>query len=89
MKKVGLVMRKIQFAEAQGPRIYAERLQLIGRELGVDIVFISPDRYVSDYDQERGFEYEKGDLCNYDVVIEKLHKKELNTSSTPSLDLHF
>ncbi|KAF6595237.1 glycosyltransferase family 1 protein, partial [Paenibacillus sp. EKM208P] len=42
MKKVGLVMRKIQFAEAQGPRIFAERLKQIGAELGVDIVFVSP-----------------------------------------------
>lgn len=36
MKKVGLVMRKIQFNEAQGPRIYAERLKEIGQELGID-----------------------------------------------------
>jgi glycosyltransferase involved in cell wall biosynthesis len=78
LNKIGLVMRKIQFAEAQGPRVYAERLQLIGRELGIDVVFISPDRYVSDYDQEPGYEYEKGDLCNYDVVIEKLHKERID-----------
>ncbi len=70
-------MRKIQFAEAQGPRVFAERLQTIGRELGVEVVFISPDRYVSDYDQEKGFEYEKGDLCNYDVVIEKLQQEKI------------
>ena len=35
MKKVGLVMRKIQFMEAQGPRVFADRLKQIGSELGV------------------------------------------------------
>lgn len=42
LRKVGLVMRKIQFTEAQGPRVFADRLKQIGLELGVDIVFISP-----------------------------------------------
>lgn len=74
MNRVGLVMRKIQFAEAQGPRIYAERLQAIGRELGIDIVFISPERHVSEYDQAPGYEYEKGDIVNYDIVLDKLEK---------------
>ncbi|MBW5445303.1 glycosyltransferase [Cohnella sp. CFH 77786] len=77
MKKVGLVMRKIQFAEAQGPRVYADRLKQIGRELGVDIVFISPERHVSDFDQAPGYEYEKGDLANYDIVLDKLAKERI------------
>lgn len=77
MKKIGLVMRKIQFTEAQGPRVYAERLKAIGRELGIDIVFVSPERYISGYDQAEGYEYEKGDLCNYDVVIESLMKEKI------------
>jgi glycosyltransferase involved in cell wall biosynthesis len=77
LKKVGLVMRQIQFAEAQGPRIYAERLKQIGHTLGIDIVFIAPDRYVSDYDQAAGFEYEKGDIVNYDIVLEKLAKEKI------------
>lgn len=59
MKKVGLVMRKIQFAEAQGPRIFAERLKQIGLELGVDIVFVSPERHVSSHDWLPGYEHEK------------------------------
>lgn len=59
MDKVGLVMRKIQFAEAQGPRVFADRLQSIGRELGVEIVFISPERHVSGYDWVQGYEHEK------------------------------
>ncbi|QJC52457.1 glycosyltransferase [Paenibacillus albicereus] len=77
MTKVGLVMRKIQFAEAQGPRIYAERLQALSRELGVEIVFVAPDRHVSGYDQAPGYEYEKGDLVNYDLVLEQLDRERI------------
>jgi glycosyltransferase involved in cell wall biosynthesis len=78
VKKVGLVMRKIQFSEAQGPRVYAERLKELAYGLGIDIVFISPERYVSDYDQAPGFEYEKGDLVNYDVVLQKLSEQHID-----------
>lgn len=78
MRRVGLVMRKIQFAEAQGPRIYAERLKAIGQELGVEIVFVQPERHVSGYDQAPGFEYEKGDIVNYDVVLDQLAKERVD-----------
>lgn len=78
MKKVGLVMRKIQFAEAQGPRVFADRLKQIGEELGVEIVFISPERHVSEYDHLPGYEYEKGDLVNYDIVLDKLDKENID-----------
>ncbi|MCK8487264.1 glycosyltransferase [Paenibacillus sp. MBLB2552] len=77
MKKVGLVMRKIQFAEAQGPRVFAERLRDIGRELGVDIVFIAPERHVSGQDWLPGYEHEKGDLVNYDVVLDQIHSHNI------------
>ncbi|WP_138495073.1 glycosyltransferase family 4 protein [Paenibacillus pinistramenti] len=77
MTKVGLVMRKIQFAEAQGPRIFAERLQRIGRELGVEIVFISPERHVSGHDWLPGYEHEKGDLVNYDIVLDQIYKEKI------------
>jgi len=78
MTKVGLVMRKIQFAEAHGPRIFAERLQKLCREFGVDIVFISPERHVSEYDHIPGFEHEKGDLVNYDIVLDKLYSEHID-----------
>lgn len=78
MKKVGLVMRKIQFTEAQGPRIFADRLKLIGRELGVDIVFISPERHVSGYEHLSGYEHEKGDLVNYDIVLDKIDAENID-----------
>jgi glycosyltransferase involved in cell wall biosynthesis len=78
LKKVGLVMRKVQFAEAQGPRIYAERLKTIGQELGIDIVFVTPERYVIDNDQATGYEYEKGDIVNYDIVLDKLSREDIN-----------
>jgi len=77
MKKVGLVMRKIQFAEAQGPRIFAERLKQISRELGVQIVFISPERHVSGHDWIEGYEHEKGDLVNYDIVLDQIHQEKI------------
>lgn len=77
MTKVGLVMRKIQFAEAQGPRIFAERLQTIGKELGVEIVFISPERHVSGYDWIPGYEHEKGDLVNYDIVLDQIYSQNI------------
>jgi glycosyltransferase involved in cell wall biosynthesis len=77
MTKVGLVMRKIQFTEAQGPRIFAERLRQIGSELGVEIVFISPERHVSGYDWLPGYEHEKGDLVNYDIVLDQLHAQKI------------
>jgi hypothetical protein len=77
MKKVGLVMRKIQFSEMQGPRIYAERLRELGREMGVDIVFISPERNVSEYDWLNGYEHEKGDLVNYDIVLDQIYKEKI------------
>jgi glycosyltransferase involved in cell wall biosynthesis len=70
-------MRKIQFHEAQGPRIFADRLKSICKEFGVEIVFIEPERYVSEYDQAPGFEYEKGDLVNYDVVLDKLAAEKI------------
>lgn len=38
MKKVGLVMRKIQFVEAQGPKVFTERLRNIAKEPGVLIL---------------------------------------------------
>lgn len=77
MTKVGLVMRKIQFTEAQGPRIFAERLKAIGEELGVEIVFISPERHVSGYDWLPGFEHEKGDLVNYDIVLDQIYSQNI------------
>lgn len=78
MKKVGLVMRKIQFTEAQGPRVFADRLQQIGREIGVDIVFISPERHVSGHDWLPGYEHEKGDLVNYDVVLDQIYEHKID-----------
>lgn len=77
MTKVGLVMRKIQFSEAQGPRIFAERLKAIGAELGVEIVFISPERHVSGYDWLPGYEHEKGDLVNYDIVLDQIYSQNI------------
>ncbi|TCN27108.1 glycosyltransferase [Mesobacillus foraminis] len=77
MTKVGLVMRKIQFSEAQGPRIFAERLKLIGEDLGIEIVFISPERHVSGYDWVPGYEHEKGDLVNYDIVLDQIHSQNI------------
>ncbi|KEO83551.1 glycosyltransferase [Tumebacillus flagellatus] len=73
MKKVGLVMRKIQFAEAQGPRVFAERLQALCRDFGVEIVFLSPERHVSGHDWLPGYEHERGDLVNYDVILDQIH----------------
>lgn len=73
VKKVGLVMRKIQFAEAQGPRVFAERLQALAAELGVEIIFISPERHVSGHDWIPGYEHEKGDLVNYDIVLDQIY----------------
>ncbi|AZK45250.1 glycosyltransferase [Paenibacillus lentus] len=73
MKKVGLVMRKIQFSEAQGPRVFAERLRTLAAELGVEIIFISPERHVSGHDWIPGYEHEKGDLVNYDIVLDQIH----------------
>jgi glycosyltransferase involved in cell wall biosynthesis len=78
MTKIGLVMRKIQFSEAQGPRIFAERLKSIGKELGVEIVFISPERNVSGYDWIQGYEHEKGDLVNYDIVLDQLYSQKID-----------
>lgn len=66
-------MRKIQFAEAQGPRVFAERLRALAAELGVEIIFISPERHVSDHDWIPGYEHEKGDLVNYDIVLDQIH----------------
>lgn len=78
MDKVGLVMRKIQFTEAQGPRVFAERLRQIGQELGVEIVFISPERHVSGHDWLPGYEHEKGDLVNYDIVLDQLYAQHID-----------
>jgi len=78
MKKVGLVMRKIQFTEAHGPRIFADRLKQICREFGVEIVYISPERHVSGYDHLPGYEHEKGDLVNYDIVLDKLYAEKID-----------
>jgi glycosyltransferase involved in cell wall biosynthesis len=78
MTKVGLVMRKIQFSEAQGPRIFAERLKAIGLELGVEIVFISPERHVNGYDWTQGYEHEKGDLVNYGIVLDQLYSQKID-----------
>lgn len=77
MKKVGLVMRKIQFAEAQGPRVFAERLRSIAKELGIEIVFISPERHVSGHDWIPGYEHEKGDLVNYDIVLDQIYAERI------------
>lgn len=77
MTKVGLVMRKTQFTEAQGPRIFAERLKQIGAELGIEIVFISPERHVSGYDWVPGYEFEKADLVNYDIVLDQIHSQNI------------
>lgn len=77
MKKIGLVMRKIQFTEAQGPRVFAERLRDIGRELGVEVVFISPERHVSGHDWLPGYEHEKGDLVNYDIVLDQIYSQNI------------
>lgn len=70
-------MRKIQFTEAQGPRVFAERLKQIASELGVEIVFISPERHVSGYDWIPGYEHEKGDLVNYDIVLDQIYKENI------------
>ncbi|MGN7400266.1 glycosyltransferase [Cytobacillus praedii] len=78
MTKVGLVMRKIQFTEAQGPRIFAERLKAIGEELGIEIIFISPERHVSGYDWLPGYEHEKGDLVNYDIVLDQIYSQKID-----------
>ena len=78
MKKVGLVMRKIQFTEAQGPRVFAERLKGIAAELGIEIVFISPERHVSGYDWLPGYEHEKGDLVNYDIVLDQINSHNID-----------
>ncbi len=78
MKKVGLVMRKIQFTEAHGPRIFADRLKQLSSEIGVDIVFISPERHVNGYDWVPGYEHEKGDLVNYDIVLDKIHSENID-----------
>jgi hypothetical protein len=78
MKKVGLVMRKIQFTENHGPRIFADRLKAICREFGVEIVFISPERHVSGYDHLPGYEHEKGDLVNYDIVLDQLYSEKID-----------
>ncbi|WP_057763022.1 glycosyltransferase [Cytobacillus praedii] len=78
MTKVGLVMRKIQFTEAQGPRIFAERLKVIGEELGIEIIFISPERHVSGYDWLPGYEHEKGDLVNYDIVLDQIYSQKID-----------
>jgi glycosyltransferase involved in cell wall biosynthesis len=77
MKKVGLVMRKIQFTEAQGPRIFAERLKRICHEFGIELVFISPERHVSGYDWVPGYEHEKGDLVNYDIVLDQIYAQQI------------
>lgn len=66
-------MRKIQFSESQGPRVFAERLRDLGAELGVEIVFISPQRHVSAHDWIEGYEHEKGDLVNYDIVLDQIY----------------
>jgi len=78
MTKVGLVMRKIQFTEAQGPRVFADRLQEIGKDLGIEIVFISPERHVSGYDWIPGYEHEKGDLVNYDIVLDQIYSQKID-----------
>lgn len=70
-------MRKIQFSEAQGPRVFADRLKAIGAELGVEIVFISPERHVSSYDWIPGYEHEKGDLVNYDIVLDQIYSQNI------------
>lgn len=77
MKKVGLVMRKIQFAESQGPRVFAERLRDIALEIGVEIIFISPERHVSGHDWIPGYEHEKGDLVNYDIVLDQIYSQNI------------
>lgn len=71
-------MRKIQFMEAHGPLIYAERLKKLCREFGVEIVFISPERHVSGYDHLPGYEHEKGDLVNYDIVLDKIYAEKID-----------
>lgn len=77
MTKIGLVMRKIQFTENQGPRVFAERLKALSAELGVEVVFISPERHVSGYDWLPGYEHEKGDLVNYDIVLDQIHSHHI------------
>jgi hypothetical protein len=72
--KVGVIMRKVQFYEAQGPRRYFERLQAIGKELGIEIIGIVPQRHVSEQGMIPGYEYEKGDLVNYDIVLDQIEK---------------
>ncbi|WP_046227551.1 glycosyltransferase [Paenibacillus dauci] len=78
MTKIGLIMRKIQFTENQGPRVFAERLKALSAELGVEIVFISPERHVSGYDWLPGYEHEKGDLVNYDIVLDQIHSHNID-----------
>jgi glycosyltransferase involved in cell wall biosynthesis len=74
MKKVGLLMRKVQFTERQGPKVFADKLKAIAEEMGIALHFISPERHVSGYDVLPGYEYEKGDLVNYDVVLNQIHQ---------------
>ena len=88
MKKVGLVMRKIQFTEAQGPRIFADRLKQIGSELGVDIVFISPERHVNGYDWLPGYEHEKATLSITMLSWIRFTQKKSSMSYTPFRVLH-
>ncbi len=70
-------MRKIQLQQQQGPLVYANMLKEISNELGVLIEFITPERFVSDYHELEGYEYEKGDLLNYDIVLDKLMSKNI------------
>lgn len=57
--------------------MFAERLRNITLELGVEIVFISPERHVSGHDWIAGYEHEKGDLVNYDIVLDQIYSHNI------------
>lgn len=71
-RKFALVMRKVQFGEAQGPRVFADRLKYLAADFGVEVVNVSPERHVAADRVLPGYEHERGDLVNYDLVLEQL-----------------
>jgi glycosyltransferase involved in cell wall biosynthesis len=52
-------------------------LRDVALELGVEIVFISPERHVSGHDWLPGYEHEKGDLVNYDIVLDQIYSQNI------------
>ncbi|MCL6454357.1 MAG: glycosyltransferase [Alicyclobacillus sp.] len=73
-----LVMRKVQFGEAQGPRVFAERLRRLADELGYEVVFVAPERRVAADAVLPGYEHERGDLVNYDLVVDQIRAHDVD-----------